>query len=37
MDSGGPALVRDGNQWAVAGAVSGPDESGKRPYTDAWI
>ncbi|KUN54003.1 hypothetical protein AQJ46_50015 [Streptomyces canus] len=34
MDSGGPALVCDGNQWAVAGVVSGPDESGKTLSTD---
>ncbi|WP_406163948.1 trypsin-like serine protease [Streptomyces canus] len=34
MDSGGPALVREGDQWAVAGVVSGPDESGKTLYTD---
>ncbi|MFE4049590.1 trypsin-like serine protease [Streptomyces sp. YIM B13518] len=42
MDSGGPALVREGNRWAVAGVVSGPDESGKTLYTDVtrhadWI
>lgn len=42
MDSGGPALVRDGDRWAVAGVVSGPDESGKTLYTDVtphadWI
>ncbi|WP_128381475.1 trypsin-like serine protease [Streptomyces cavernae] len=42
MDSGGPALVRERNQWAVAGVVSGPDESGKTLYTDVtrhadWI
>ncbi|MEU6393655.1 serine protease [Streptomyces sp. NPDC046939] len=45
MDSGGPALVRDGNsgdEWAVAGVVSGPDETGKTLYTDVtkhadWI
>lgn len=42
MDSGGPALVREGGQWAVAGVVSGPDESGKTLYTDVtrhadWI
>lgn len=24
MDSGGPALVREGDQWALAGVVSGP-------------
>ncbi|MFI5586432.1 trypsin-like serine protease [Amycolatopsis sp. NPDC051758] len=43
MDSGGPALVRDGAGWAVAGVVSGP--SGDRSptlYTDVtrhagWI
>ena len=34
MDSGGPALVRDGNQWVVAGVVGGPDESGKTLSTD---
>ncbi|MEV7076521.1 trypsin-like serine protease [Streptomyces sp. NPDC093990] len=42
MDSGGPALVRQGGRWAVAGVVSGPDESGKTLYTDVtrhtdWI
>ena len=42
MDSGGPALVREGGQWAVAGVVSGPDESGKTLYSDVtrhadWI
>ncbi|WP_405560605.1 trypsin-like serine protease [Streptomyces sp. NBC_01180] len=42
MDSGGPALVREGGKWAVAGVVSGPDESGKTLYTDVtrhadWI
>lgn len=42
MDSGGPALVREGGRWAVAGVVSGPDESGKTLYTDVtrhadWI
>ncbi|SOD62877.1 Trypsin-like peptidase domain-containing protein [Streptomyces zhaozhouensis] len=42
MDSGGPALVRDGDQWAVAGVVSGPDASGKTLFTDVtrhvdWI
>lgn len=43
MDSGGPALVRDGDQWAVAGVVTGPGGD-KAPtlYTDAtkhadWI
>lgn len=41
-DSGGPALVRENGQWAVAGVVSGPDESGKTLYTDVtrhadWI
>jgi hypothetical protein len=42
-DSGGPALVREGRQWAVAGVVSGPDwESGRTRYTDVtrhadWI
>ncbi|GAA2605083.1 S1 family peptidase [Streptomyces axinellae] len=42
MVSGGPALVREGGRWAVAGVVSGPDERGKTLYTDAtrhadWI
>ncbi|GAA3851649.1 trypsin-like serine protease [Streptomyces sedi] len=42
MDSGGPALVRESGQWAVAGVVSGPDASGKTLYTDVtrhadWI
>ncbi|MEV0282205.1 trypsin-like serine protease [Streptomyces sp. NPDC050610] len=42
MDSGGPALVREGHQWALAGVVSGPDRSGKTLYTDVtrhadWI
>ncbi|WIX97865.1 serine protease [Amycolatopsis mongoliensis] len=43
MDSGGPALVRDGDGWALAGVVSGP-AGDKAPtlYTDvtrhaAWI
>ncbi|GAB2579976.1 hypothetical protein GCM10027168_11010 [Streptomyces capparidis] len=41
-DSGGPALVRENGRWAVAGVVSGPDESGKTLYTDVtrhadWI
>ncbi|WP_052192956.1 trypsin-like serine protease [Streptomyces sp. CNQ431] len=42
MDSGGPALVREDDRWAVAGVVSGPDHSGKTLYTDVtehadWI
>ncbi|MEV8114689.1 trypsin-like serine protease [Streptomyces xiamenensis] len=42
MDSGGPALVREGDRWTVAGVVSGPDETGKTLYTDVtrhtdWI
>jgi hypothetical protein len=46
MDSGGPALVREGGRWAVAGVVSGPggNGEGKAPtlYTDVtrhadWI
>ncbi|MGW1209000.1 trypsin-like serine protease [Streptomyces sp. NPDC002499] len=42
MDSGGPALVRESGEWALAGVVSGPDESGKTLYTDVtrhadWI
>ncbi|MEV6647800.1 serine protease [Amycolatopsis sp. NPDC051371] len=43
MDSGGPALVRDGDGWALAGVVSGP-AGDKLPtlYTDVtrhadWI
>jgi hypothetical protein len=41
-DSGGPAVVWENGQWAVAGVVSGPDESGKTLYTDVtrhadWI
>lgn len=43
MDSGGPALVREGGRWALAGVVSGPGGD-KAPtlYTDAtrhadWI
>ncbi|MFI1018792.1 S1 family peptidase [Streptomyces sp. NPDC020965] len=38
MDSGGPALVREGDQWAVAGTVTGP--SGDRMpthYTDVTM
>jgi hypothetical protein len=34
MDSGGPALVRAGDQWSLTGVVSGPDETGKTLYTD---
>jgi hypothetical protein len=43
MDSGGPALVRDGDGWALAGVVSGPaGEKAPTLYTDvtrhaAWI
>ena len=43
MDSGGPALVREDDQWAVAGVVSGPSGDGQPVlYTDAtrhtdWI
>lgn len=44
MDSGGPALVRDGAGWAVAGVVSGQGGGGPQPtlYTDVtrhadWI
>ncbi|MFD2417278.1 trypsin-like serine protease [Amycolatopsis pigmentata] len=43
MDSGGPALVRDGDQWTLIGVVSGPSGD-KAPtlYTDVtkhtdWI
>ncbi|ONI92935.1 peptidase S1 [Saccharothrix sp. ALI-22-I] len=43
MDSGGPALVRDGDRWALAGVVSGPGGDGAPTlYTDVtrhadWI
>lgn len=42
MDSGGPALVRENGQWAVAGVVTGPGGSGPVTYTDVtkhagWI
>ncbi|MEU5265917.1 serine protease [Amycolatopsis sp. NPDC021455] len=43
MDSGGPALVRDGGKWALAGVVSGPSGPGEPVlYTDVtrhagWI
>ncbi|MFI6697681.1 trypsin-like serine protease [Streptomyces sp. NPDC050509] len=43
MDSGGPALVREGDAWAVAGVVSGPGgENAPTLYTDVtrhagWI
>ncbi|PRY41357.1 trypsin-like serine protease [Umezawaea tangerina] len=43
MDSGGPALVRDGTEWALAGVVSGPSGEGEPVlYTDVtrhvgWI
>ncbi|MFF0145230.1 secreted trypsin-like serine protease [Amycolatopsis sulphurea] len=43
MDSGGPALVRDGKDWAVAGVVSaGGDSSKPTSFTDVtrhadWI
>ena len=43
MDSGGPALVRDGDGWAVAGVVSGPGgDRAPTLYTDVtrhagWI
>ncbi|MFI1769993.1 S1 family peptidase, partial [Streptomyces sp. NPDC020800] len=31
MDSGGPALVREGDRWALAGVVSGPGVGDKSP------
>lgn len=34
MDSGGPALVRDGDQWAVAGVVSGAAGGEPTLFTD---
>jgi len=43
MDSGGPALVRDGGEWTLAGVVSGPSGDGEPVlYTDVtrhvdWI
>ncbi|MGW1677121.1 trypsin-like serine protease [Saccharopolyspora sp. NPDC002376] len=43
MDSGGPALVREGDQWALAGVVSGPSgDNAPTLYTDVtkhadWI
>jgi trypsin/trypsin-like peptidase len=42
MDSGGPALVRDGDAWVVAGTVSGPSSAGPTLFTDVsqhldWI
>jgi hypothetical protein len=42
MDSGGPALVRDGYGWAVAGTVSGPSSAGPTLFTSVanhldWI
>ncbi|MCI2418695.1 trypsin-like serine protease [Saccharopolyspora sp. K220] len=42
MDSGGPALVRDGDRWAVAGTVTGPSTGGPTLFTDVtkhtdWI
>ncbi|MCE7005357.1 serine protease [Kibdelosporangium philippinense] len=42
-DSGGPALVRDGGEWTIAGTLSGPrGEAGQALFTDAtkhldWI
>jgi V8-like Glu-specific endopeptidase len=33
MDSGGPALVRDGDGWALAGTVSGPSSAGPTLFT----
>jgi len=43
MDSGGPALVRDGDEWTLAGVVSGPSADDEPVlYTDVtrhadWI
>ena len=42
MDSGGPAVVRDGSDWVLAGTVSGPSSGGPVLYTDVtkhvdWI
>ncbi|WPB91769.1 trypsin-like serine protease [Streptomyces malaysiensis] len=42
MDSGGPALVREGGQWALAGVVSSGNSARATSYTDVtkhvdWI
>lgn len=42
MDSGGPALIRDGKNWVVAGIVSGGNAGEPTMYTDVskhldWI
>ncbi|MFJ8314255.1 MULTISPECIES: trypsin-like serine protease [unclassified Streptomyces] len=39
MDSGGPALVHEGDHWALAGVVSGPGASDNAPvrYTDVTM
>jgi hypothetical protein len=42
MDSGGPALVRDGDEWVVAGVLSGGETDTPSYYTDvsrhlAWV
>jgi secreted trypsin-like serine protease len=42
MDSGGPALIRDGRNWVVAGVVSGGNAGEPTMYTDVskhldWI
>ncbi|GAA2832293.1 trypsin-like serine protease [Crossiella cryophila] len=42
MDSGGPALIREGDRWVVVGAVSGGNSTQPIVYTDvhwytAWI
>ncbi|MER7015883.1 trypsin-like serine protease [Saccharopolyspora sp. NPDC000359] len=42
MDSGGPALVREGDGWALAGVVSGPSGDGPTLFTSVpehaeWI
>ncbi|MFF5563983.1 trypsin-like serine protease [Streptomyces sp. NPDC012623] len=40
MDSGGPALVRDGDEWTLAGVVSGPGANTDSPptlYTDVAL
>lgn len=39
MDSGGPALVREGDHWAVAGVVTGPGDNSTGPvlYTDVTM
>ncbi|WP_326565255.1 trypsin-like serine protease [Amycolatopsis rhabdoformis] len=34
MDSGGPALVKEGNAWTLAGVVSGGDSNGPGIYTN---